>query len=151
MFAGDDLAEKIADPTRMKQVAAFNSVVFAAPGTNDNSSSPISLIRPGSPTEITQVSGQAVPIASATSDRERPRRLTLNILGFLFVLERGPLYADDITVFVSHRLDITAEKKGIERYQQIAGVKIDFEKSDDLRLGAWMGWGRSRAETLLLE
>ena len=55
----------------------------------------------------------------------------------------GPLtakvsaYADVIAVFVSHRLDIKAVKKAVARYEQIAGAKISFDKSEGLWLGAW--------------
>ena len=41
-------------------------------------------------------------------------------------------YADDITVFVSSRLDILAVL--VERYEKVAGAKV---KSEGLRLGAW--------------
>ena len=47
-------------------------------------------------------------------------------------------YADDITVFVSHRLDILAVKV-VERYEEVEDAKINFEKSEGLRLGAWRG------------
>ena len=30
-------------------------------------------------------------------------------------------------------------KKVVARYEQIAGVKINFDKSEGLRLGAWRG------------
>ena len=46
-------------------------------------------------------------------------------------------YAADTTVFVSRRLDILAEKKAIEKYEEVAGAKINFDKSEGLRLGAW--------------
>ena len=48
-------------------------------------------------------------------------------------------YADDITVFVSRRLDIMAVKKAVVRYKQIAGAKINFDKSKGLQLGAKKG------------
>ena len=57
----------------------------------------------------------------------------------------GPLSArvfafpDDITVFVSHRLDIKAVKKAVGEYERIAGAKVNFDKSKGLRLGAWTG------------
>ena len=57
----------------------------------------------------------------------------------------GPLtarvstFAEDITVFVSHRLDIKAVKKAISEYERIAGAKVNFDKSEGLRLGAWRG------------
>ena len=30
-------------------------------------------------------------------------------------------------------------KKAVERYEEIAGVKINFDKSEGLRFGAWRG------------
>ena len=60
--------------------------------------------------------------------------------GILFV---GPLsakvstYADDITVFVSSRLDIKAVKKVVARFEQIAGAKINFDKREGLLRGFW--------------
>ena len=45
----------------------------------------------------------------------------------------------DITVFVSHHLDIEAVKKAVGEYKQIAGAKVSFDKSKGLRLGAWRG------------
>ena len=54
----------------------------------------------------------------------------------------GPLtarvsaFADDITVFVSHRLDIKAVKEAVVEYERIAGAKVNFDKSEGLRLGA---------------
>ena len=57
----------------------------------------------------------------------------------------GPLtarvsaFADDITVFVSRRLDIKALKKVVGEFERIAGAKVNFDKSEDLRLGVWRG------------
>ena len=48
-------------------------------------------------------------------------------------------FTDDITVFVSRRLDIKAVKKAVGEYGQIAGAKVNFDKSEFLRLGAWRG------------
>ena len=36
-------------------------------------------------------------------------------------------YADDITVFVSRRLDILPVKKAVERYEKVTGAKVDFD------------------------
>ena len=53
----------------------------------------------------------------------------------------GPLtarvstFADDITVFVSRRLDIKALKKAVGEYERIAGAKVNFDKSEGLWLG----------------
>ena len=30
-------------------------------------------------------------------------------------------------------------KKAVERYEEVAGAKINFDKSEGLRLGAWRG------------
>ena len=46
-------------------------------------------------------------------------------------------YANDITVFVSHQLDILAVKKAVERYKKVADAKINIDKSKGLWLGAW--------------
>ena len=57
----------------------------------------------------------------------------------------GPLtarvsaFADDTTVFVSRRLDIKAVKEAIVEYERIAGAKVNFDKSEGLRLVAWRG------------
>ena len=51
---------------------------------------------------------------------------------------RVSAYANDITVFVSRRLEIKFVK-ALARYEQIAGVKVNFDQSEGLRLGAWRG------------
>ena len=48
-------------------------------------------------------------------------------------------FADDITVFVSRRRDIVAVKEAVAKYEKVAGVKVNFDKSEGLRLGAWRG------------
>ena len=50
---------------------------------------------------------------------------------------RVSMFADDITVFVSHRLDIKAVKEAVVEYERIAGAKVNFDKSEGLRLSAW--------------
>ena len=52
---------------------------------------------------------------------------------------RVSAYADDIMVFVSHRLDMWAVKEAVERYEKVAGAKVNFDKSEGLQLGAWRG------------
>ena len=52
---------------------------------------------------------------------------------------RVSAFADDITVFVSRRLDIKAVKKAVGEYERITGAKVNFDKSKGLRLGAWRG------------
>ena len=41
-------------------------------------------------------------------------------------------YSNDITIFVSHQSDINAMKKVVERYEEVAGAKINFNKSKGL-------------------
>ena len=48
-------------------------------------------------------------------------------------------YADDITVFVSCRLGMKSVKNADARYEQIAEVKINFDKNEGLWLGHWRG------------
>ena len=50
---------------------------------------------------------------------------------------RVSAFSDDITVFVSRRLDIRAMKKAVAKSERIAGTKVSFDKSEGLRLGAW--------------
>ena len=58
----------------------------------------------------------------------------------LALLRQGfPRSPDDITVFVSRRLVIKAVKKAFGEYEQIAGAKVNFDKSEGLQLGAWRG------------
>ena len=52
---------------------------------------------------------------------------------------RVSAFAYDITVFVSRRLDIEAVKEAVVEYERIAGAKVNFDKSEGLRLGAWRG------------
>ena len=52
---------------------------------------------------------------------------------------RVSAFADDITVFVSRSLDIKAVKEAVVEYERIAGAKVNFNKSEGLRLGAWRG------------
>ena len=42
-------------------------------------------------------------------------------------------------VFVSRRQDIEAVKEAVVEYKRIAGAKVNFDKSEGLRLGARMG------------
>ena len=57
----------------------------------------------------------------------------------------GPLsarvtaFADDITVFISRLLDTEVVKKAVAENERIVGAKVNFEKSEGLRLGAWRG------------
>ena len=58
----------------------------------------------------------------------------------LALLRQGfPRSSEYITVFVSRRLDIKAVKKVVGEYERIAGAKINFDKSEGLRLGTWRG------------
>ena len=49
------------------------------------------------------------------------------------------VFADDITVFVSRRLDIKALEMLVAEYERIAGTKVNFDKSEGLQLSAWRG------------
>ena len=55
------------------------------------------------------------------------------------LMARVSTFSNDITVFVSRHLDIEAVKKAVGEYKQIAGAKVNFDKSEGLRLGAWRG------------
>ena len=44
-----------------------------------------------------------------------------------------------MTLFVSRRLDVVAVKMAVERYEKVAGAKVNFDKSEGLQLGAWRG------------
>ena len=50
---------------------------------------------------------------------------------------RVSAFADDVTVFVSRRQDIEAVKEAVVEYERIAEAKVNFDKSEGLRLGAW--------------
>ena len=56
-----------------------------------------------------------------------------------FIAARVSAFADDVTVFVSRRQDIEAVKEAVVEYERIAGAKVNFDKSEGLRLGAWRG------------
>ena len=73
--------------------------------------------------------------------RLRDERTNPALRGVFF---SGPLTARfsafaDTIVFVSRRLDIKTVKKGVGEYERIAGAKVNFDKSEGLRLGAWKG------------
>ena len=74
--------------------------------------------------------------------RLRDERTSPSLRGIPFVSSfaaRVSAFADDITVFVSCRLDINAVKEAVVEYERIAGAKVNFDKSEGLRLGAWRG------------
>ena len=52
---------------------------------------------------------------------------------------RVSAFADDVTVFVSRLRDIEAVKEEVVEYERIAEAKVNFDKSEGLRLGAWRG------------
>ena len=52
---------------------------------------------------------------------------------------RVSAFVDDITVFVSRLLDIEAVKKAVAGNERIAGARVNFDKSEGLRLCAWTG------------
>ena len=67
-----------------------------------------------------------------------PCSVGLGIGGQISLSARVSAFADDITVFVSRRLDIEVVKAVCE-YERIAGAKFNFDKSEGLWLGAWRG------------
>ena len=74
--------------------------------------------------------------------RLRDRSANLTLRGVFLagcVRAKDSAYVDDIPVFVSHRSDIKVVKKALKRYEEVAGVKINFDKSKGLQLGAWRG------------
>ena len=46
------------------------------------------------------------------------------------------LYVDDITVFMSHLLDIVVVKEVVAEYKEKTGTNINFDKSKGLRMGS---------------
>ena len=72
----------------------------------------------------------------------RDERANLALRSVSFV---GPLtakvstFGDDISVFVSRRLDIKAVKKAVGEYERIAETKVNFDKNEGLWLSAWRG------------
>ena len=65
----------------------------------------------------------------------------LALRGILFagcVRVKVSAYAD-ITVFLSSWSDIKAVKKAVKSHEEVAGAKINFDKSEGLRQGAWRG------------
>ena len=71
--------------------------------------------------------------------RLRDERTSPSLRGIPFVSSlaaRVSAFADDVTVFVSRRLDIKAVKEAVVEYERIAGAKVNFDKSEGLRLGA---------------
>ena len=74
--------------------------------------------------------------------RLRDERKSPSLRGIPFVgslAARVSAFADDITVFVSRRLDIKTVKEAVVEYERIAGAKVNFDKSEGLRLVAWRG------------
>ena len=74
--------------------------------------------------------------------RLRDERTSPALRGVFFagrLAARVSEFADDITVFVFRRLDIEAVKEAVVEYERIAGAKVNFDKSEGLRLGAWTG------------
>ena len=74
--------------------------------------------------------------------RLRDEGTSLALRGIPFVgrlAARVSAFADDVTVFVSRLRDIEAVKVAVVEYERIAGAKVNFDKSEGLRLGAWRG------------
>ena len=63
-------------------------------------------------------------------ERARPALCEISLAGNVHA--KISTYADDITVFVSSRLDILAVKKAVERYEKVEGAKDNFDKSEGL-------------------
>ena len=57
----------------------------------------------------------------------------------LALLRQGFLRSLMTSLSVSRRLDIKAVKEAVVEYERIAGAKVNFDKSESLRLGAWRG------------
>ena len=67
-------------------------------------------------------------------ERTRPDLHGITLTGS--VRAKISAFADYITVFVSSSLDIIAVK-AVEKYEKVAGAKVNLHKSEGLRLGAW--------------
>ena len=76
-------------------------------------------------------------------ERTRPALRGISLTGS--VRAKISAFSDDITVFVSRRLDKGAVKMAVERYENVVGAKVNFDKSEGLRLGAWRGRSPARA------
>ena len=64
------------------------------------------------------------------NERARPALCGVSLTGSVRV--KISAYANDITVFVSSRLDILAVKKAVGRYEKVAGAKVNFDKREGL-------------------
>ena len=73
------------------------------------------------------------PLPRRLSD-ERARPALRGILLTGSVRAKTSAFADDITVFVSRCLNILAVKMAVARYEKVAGAKVNFNKSEILRL-----------------
>ena len=72
--------------------------------------------------------------------RDEGTNLALRGVPFAGLLTAGVFaFPDDITVIVSHHLDIKAVKKAVGKYKRIAEAKVNFDKSEGLQLGVWRG------------
>ena len=77
-----------------------------------------------------------------------PAGLPLSLLLYVFALEPLlPRLRDEGTCLALHRISlagsvhILAVRKVDERYENVAGAKVNFDKSEGLRLGAWKRGG----------
>ena len=83
-----------------------------------------------------------VPALEPLLRRLRDEGTSPALRGIPFVgrlVDRVSEFADDVTVFVSRRQDIEAVKAAVVEYERIARSKVNFDKSEGLRLGAWRG------------
>ncbi len=81
-------------------------------------------------------SGKAIPLSPLLyvlalelrrlrDERARPALRGIKLTGS--VRAKISAFADDISVFVSSRLDILAVKMAVERYVNVAGAKVNFK------------------------
>ena len=71
--------------------------------------------------------------------RDKGTKLALRGVPFAGLLTaKVSMFTDDITAFVS-RLDIKTVKKAVGEYEQISAAKVNFDKSEGLRLSVLRG------------
>ena len=70
---------------------------------------------------------------------EKANPALIGVPFFGCVQARVSALANAITVFMSHRSDIEAVKKALTRHKQMTGAKVNFDTSENLRLGTWRG------------
>ena len=73
------------------------------------------------------------PLLCSVRD-EKANPALCGVLFDSYVTVKISMSADNITIFVSGPLDILSMKKAVERYKEVAGNKINFDKSNTKRL-----------------